>query len=81
MVSFESMTVGEQRRDAVHIRYDDVLSAGSTGTTTSELWIDRATGLVLKQHNEATTRNQSVIGTVEFREHLDLTLRSVTPQT
>lgn len=81
VIAVESVTVGDQPRDAIHLRYDDVLSAGSIGTTTSELWIDRETGMVLKQHNEAQTRNESVIGTVEFRERLDLTLRSVTPQT
>jgi hypothetical protein len=35
---------------------------------------------VLEQHIEAHTRNDTVIGVVNFREQLDLTLRSVTPQ-
>ena len=80
VLATETLVIGGQSRDAIHVRYDDVLSAGSTGTTTSDLWLDRETGLVLKQHNEADTRNDSVIGVVVFRERLDLTLRSVTPQ-
>lgn len=76
----ETLVIGGEPRDAIHIRYDDVLSAGSSGTTTSDLWLDPETGLVLKQHNEADTSNDSVIGTVVFREHLDLTLRSGSPQ-
>jgi hypothetical protein len=76
----ETLVVGREPRDVVRVRYDDVLSAGSTGTTSWDLWLDRTTGLVLVEHIEADTRNDSVIGVVNFREHLDLTLRSVTPQ-
>jgi hypothetical protein len=80
LVGNETLNIGGESQNAVHVRYDDVLTAGSSGTTTSDLWLDPETGLVLRQHNEADTRNDSVIGVVVFRERLDLTLRSIDPQ-
>ena len=80
VVGVESIQVGTQQRPAIHVHYDDVLSAGSSGTTTSDLWLDQDSGLVLKQHSEAETRNETVIGVVVFRERIDLVLRSLEPQ-
>ena len=77
----ETVRVGTTDHAAVHIRYDDVLSEGSTGTTTSDLWLDPGTGLILRESNQADTRNDSVIGPVTFHERLDLTLRSLEPRT
>jgi hypothetical protein len=80
VVATETLTIGDEQRSAIHVRYDVALTAGSTGVTTSDLWVDRETGLLLKQHNEADTRNDSPIGVVTFRENIDLVLRSITPQ-
>jgi hypothetical protein len=80
LIGTETLTIGGEPRPSIHVRYDDVLSAGSSGTTTSDLWLDPGTGLVMKQHNEADTNNESVIGHVVFRERLDLALRSFTPR-
>jgi len=80
VVGTEVVSVGGHAVDAVHLRFDDVLSSGSTGTTTSDVWLDRATGLVLKQHNDAETKNDSVLGVVVFKEEIDLTLRALDPQ-
>jgi hypothetical protein len=81
LIGFESVRVGAMEQSSVHIRYDDILSQGSTGTTTSDLWLDPQTGLVLRESNQADTRNDSVIGPVAFHERIDLTLRSLGPHT
>lgn len=80
VVGDETVRVGGRSVPSVHVRYDDVLSAGSTGTTTSDVWLTPDTGLVLRQHNEAATSNETPIGVVRFTETLDLALLALEPR-
>jgi hypothetical protein len=81
VVATELVDVGGVSQPAVHVRFDDVLSAGSTGTSTSDFWLDPRTGLVLRQRSDAHTSNESVLGRVAFHEEIELLLRAVDPRT
>lgn len=80
VVGTESMTVGGERRTAVHVRYDDTLSGGSTGSSTRDLWVDSESGLLLRMRHLSSTVNSTSIGKVTFHETIDLRLTSTEPR-
>ncbi len=80
VVGIEPYTIDGASRQAIHEQAIDDLSRDSVGTVTTELWIDQATGLMLREHIVTDSHNDSVIGAVYFKEDLDLTLRSLVPQ-
>ena len=77
----EAVTIASETHDAVHVRFDDTVTGTSTGTSTTDLWLDPHTGLPLRQTSTSSTGNETVIGHVTFDEHVDMTLQSTTPQT
>lgn len=79
-VGREQVTVGGQPVDAVHVHWDDTLTGASSGTTATDLWLDPATGLTLRQHSSATTANDTVIGRVTFDESIDMDLQATMPR-
>ena len=80
VIGIEPYTIDGASRQAIHERAIDDLSRGSVGTVTTEIWIDQETGLMLREHLVTDSHNDSVVGTVFFKEDLDLTLRSLVPQ-
>ena len=80
VIGIEPYTIDGASRQAIHEQAIDDLSRGSVGTVTTEIWIDQATGLMLREHIVTDSHNDSVVGTVFFKEDLDLTLRSLVPQ-
>ncbi len=79
VVATDSFVVDGEARDAVHVRYTDTLAGASTGTVTGDLWLDRRTGLILRQRLRVDSRNDTVVGEVVFIEELELSLRSLEP--
>ena len=80
VVGIEPYPIDGKTRQAIHVSWIDRLSRDSDGTVTTDVWIDQETGLMLKEHAVTDSRNDSVVGKVVFREQLDLTLRSLTPE-
>ncbi len=80
VVGIEPYPIDGKTRQAIHVSWIDRLSRDSDGTVTTDVWIDQETGLMLKEHTVTDSRNDSVVGKVVFREQLDLTLRSLTPE-
>lgn len=81
VIGTENIAVGGENRAAVHVRWDDVITGSSTGTSATDYWLDPVTGLQLRQAGTASTGNETVIGHVTFDERIDLTLASTSPQT
>ncbi len=81
VIDTEPLTIGPTTVEAVHVRFDDVISGASTGTSTTDWWLDPGTGLPLRQHAATQTSNDTQIGHVSFHETIDLGLTSLTPQT
>jgi hypothetical protein len=80
LVGIEPYSIDGETRDAIHVEWLEVLSRDSDGTVETDVWIDQQTGLMLKEHEVTDSHNDSVVGKVAFREQLDLSLRSLTPQ-
>ena len=79
VVGTEPYEVGGEQRQAIHVQWVDHLSRGSDGTVTTDVWIDRKTGLMLREHTVTDSRNDSPVGKVTFREGLDLKVRTLEP--
>ncbi len=80
VIGHEQVTVGDASQPSVHVAIDDVISGSSTGTTSTDLWLDPTTGLLLRERSSAKTANDTAIGRVTFTEQLDLLLQTTTPQ-
>ena len=81
VVDTEPMSISTTQVEAVHVRFDDTVSGSSTGTSTTDWWLDASTGLVLREHATTETANDTQIGHVTFHETIDMALTSLTPQT
>ena len=75
------MSIATTQVEAVHVRFEDTVSGSSTGTSTTDWWLDASTGLVLREHATTETGNDTPIGHVTFHETIDMALTSLTPQT
>lgn len=81
VLATENVQVGSATRSAVHVRFDDTVTGSSTGTSSTDLWLDPSTGLPLRETSTAATGNDTVVGHVTFSETIDLRLVSTKPQT
>lgn len=75
----DQVVVDGEALTATHVRFDDTISGTSSGVSTTDLWLDPATGLPLREVSSASTGNDTPIGRVTFTERIDLTLQSRTP--
>ena len=75
----ETVLVGGEPHDAMHVHFEDTITGSSTGVSTTDLWLDPATGLPLRETSSASTGNDTPIGRVTFTERVDLTLQSIVP--
>ena len=80
IVGIETVDVGGTPVEAVHVRYDNVLSGSNEGTHVLEWWCDPETGLALRMVQTMTTRSDSPFGKVSYREEFDVRLTSLEPQ-
>ena len=80
VVGIEPYTIDGSSRPAIHVEWTDVLSRGSHGAVTTDVWIDRQTALMLNEHEVTDSHNDSPVGRVAFVETLDLRLRSLAPE-
>ena len=80
VIGIEPYAIDGETRDVIHAEWREELSRGSEGTVTTEIWIDKQTGLMLREQVTTDSRNDSVVGKVTFEELLDLRLRSLVPQ-
>lgn len=81
VIGDETVAVGNETRPAVHVRWDDVITGSSTGTSATDWWLDPSTGLPLREISTASTGNETVIGHVTFSEDFSVALTSTTPET
>jgi hypothetical protein len=76
----EQVDVGGVVHSATHVRWDDTVTGSSTGTSSTDLWLDPTTGLPLRETSTASTGNDTAVGRVSFEEHIDLVLTSMNSQ-
>jgi hypothetical protein len=76
----ETITVGDTRVDAVHVRTTAQISGGDRGTETVEWWFapNRAAPVRIA-FSSRTSRKEPIIGAAHYRERAELRLASLEP--
>jgi hypothetical protein len=75
------LDVGGAKVRTVHLVGDEQMSGDTTGQGTESLWLDTATGLIVKETRTETTRSESAVGWVPSSESFSIDLLSLTPKT
>lgn len=80
IVDRPTLVIGGVARSAVHLALDAILTGRAQGTAHNELWLDAATGLILRQVRDVDTQAHAAFGNVRYKEHAEFSLLSLTPQ-
>jgi hypothetical protein len=81
VVGQAGVEVGGVRVRALHVRMTARVAGGSSGTETTEWWLQPGTGLPLKLVvSSRTSRPEPVVGQAHYRENATLRLVSTAPQ-
>jgi hypothetical protein len=79
VVGMETVDVGGELIDAVHIHYVDTLSGDSSGGSETDRWFRLDDPLVVKEISSTTSVSTSVIGKVTYTEEYEIALQSLEP--
>jgi hypothetical protein len=80
LIANESIEVGGESIETVHIRRSSALSGGSTGETVADLWRLVDTPLVVRLQLTSQSATSSAIGDVVYHEEVTLELLDLLPQ-
>jgi len=81
VVGLEDVAVAGRTVPAVHVQRveDDTAEDGAAHTTTDQ-WLDRRSGLLLREVATSTSTTSTFLGDVHHREQYELTITSLDPQ-
>jgi len=79
MVGYETLTVGTEQVETLHVRVTGSGSGGTVSSRTADNWILPGTQLVVRQRVQITSTTQSRVGTVNSYEEYELNLVSLLP--
>jgi hypothetical protein len=79
VIGYETMTVGGQEVEAVHLRTTESGSGSTVGSGVHEIWLMPETNLILRRTRDYTSVNDTVVGPVTYHEQYDLVLTSLLP--
>ena len=80
VVGEEMVEVGGTSVPAVHIRTTTTFTGATTGRSTYDFWLARASGLPVRITMVSRTANGSLIGDVHYQERASLRLASLEPR-
>jgi hypothetical protein len=80
VVGQETVDVGGTPVPAVHVRTTTTFTGATTGRSTYDFWLARATGLPVRVTMVSRTTNGSLIGDVHYQERVSLRLTSLEPR-
>lgn len=80
IVGTERLRVGDEMVDTVHYVLDSTVSGDGEGTARYEVWMLRDTALMVREIADVDSQNAGPTGPVQYREHYELRLRSLTPR-
>lgn len=75
----ETLTVGGRRVVAEHVRTVSTITGGSSGTETTDWWLDTATALPVRVILKSRSARKTIVGTAHYSEDAELRLASLTP--
>ncbi len=79
VVGYETLTVGADEVETLHIRTASTGSGGTSSSDTADTWILPGTPLVVRQTASGSSTNQSRIGPVAYHEEYEIRLISLSP--
>ncbi|HEX9978407.1 MAG TPA: hypothetical protein VGB41_07265 [Acidimicrobiia bacterium] len=79
VVGTETLDIGGQQVETLHIRIEETTSGSTIGNTTTNVWRLPGTPLVVRKQVDDATANASRIGDVHYVEQVTLQLRSLLP--
>jgi hypothetical protein len=79
VIGTETLDVGDQQVDTIHIHYVDTLTGNSTGGSETERWVRLDDPLVIKEVGSTASASNSPIGTVNYTEQYEMNLESLDP--
>lgn len=79
MVGYETLTVGTEQVETLHVRATSSGSGGTVMSRTIDTWILPGTQLVVRQTVQSSSTTQSRVGTVNSHEEYELNLVSLLP--
>jgi hypothetical protein len=77
VVGMETIDVGGEPVDTVHIHYVDTLSGDSTGGSETDRWVRPGDPLVIKEAGSTASASTSPIGTVNYTEEYEISIESL----
>lgn len=81
IVGTEAVEVGGTRVEAVHVRFDEVLTGNTTGTRSGDSWFRSSDGLLLRRTSVTDVESETVVGHTSYREEVTLDLLNLEPRT
>jgi hypothetical protein len=81
LVGVESVDVGGQSVEALHVRSVTSVDGATKGTQRFESWLLRTNGLLVRRVSTNDSISNSPFGKTHYREHYELRLTSLQPQT
>jgi hypothetical protein len=75
----ESVAIDGRTVAALHVVIDTSTSGTTEGATHEELWLDRATGLVLRLDRTVRNETSTAVGNAVYDEHVELMVSVLTP--
>jgi len=80
VVGRETVSVGDTRVPAVHLRTETSFTGDTTGHATYDFWLARKDGLPVRIAMVSRTTSGSLIGDVHYEERVSLRLTSLVPR-
>jgi len=80
VVGVEMLTVAGAKVETVHLRAETLLEGATRGTGGVELWLERSTGLLVRQLTWNDNVTDAAIGEVRYQERYELQLSSLEPR-
>ena len=80
IVGLETLPVGAEEVETVHVRRTSSFTGETRGETTHDVWLHRETGVPVRIVMVSRTTNDSPIGDVHYEEDASLRLTSLVPR-
>jgi len=79
VVGFETLTVGGQEVETLHVRISGLESGGTEGFSHSDMWFLPGTTLPVRWVEQRNSTTETRIGSVDYAEQFELILTSLHP--
>ncbi|MFH1330900.1 MAG: hypothetical protein ABIJ48_09660 [Actinomycetota bacterium] len=79
VVGFETLAVGSEQVETLHVRVSSIETGGTEGYGLSDMWYLPGTNLLVRWVEQTAVTTESRIGAVEYTEQFEVLLTSLRP--